>query len=77
MACKEGNAECPGTDYHGRCLGACRECDTHLMSTGRYTVYCPSCSCCFACGCPDADGFQHYLGCTEARSEEEPETTYH
>jgi hypothetical protein len=59
--------ECPsnGTDYHGRCLGECRECGEHLLSTGRYTVYCPSCDTCPTCGCPNADGFSHYLGCAD------------
>ena len=55
-----------GTDYHGRCLGYCSECDEHLMSTGRYTTYCPSCDCCAECECPSADGFEHYTGCTQA-----------
>ncbi len=65
--CKVSDKECPGdgTDYHGRCLGTCRECGEHLLSTGRYTVYCPCCSCCPECGCPNADGFAHYSGCTE------------
>ena len=64
---------CPsnGTDYHGRCLGACRECGEHRLSTGRYTPYCPSCEACPSCGCPDADGFQHYAGCEDAPREEE------
>ena len=50
-------------DYHGRPLGQCRECGEDLMSTGRYTVYCPSCDVCPDCGCPNADGFAHYAGC--------------
>jgi hypothetical protein len=59
---------CPfnGRDYHGRCLGACRECDEHLLSTGRYTTYCPSCDTCPTCGCPRVDGFTHYADCTES-----------
>lgn len=52
-----------GTDYYGRCLGQCRECGEHLQSTGRYTVYCPSCDCCEECGCPACDGFEHFSGC--------------
>lgn len=58
---------CPpdGHDYYGRCLGECYECGEHLLSTGRYTAYCPCCSCCATCGCPDADGFAHYQGCQE------------
>ena len=52
-------------DYHGRCLGECHECGEHLSSTGRYTVYCPSCDVCPECGCPNADGFAHYQGCAE------------
>ena len=60
--------DCPpnGSDYHGRCLGKCVECGEHLLCTGRYTPYCPSCSCCAECGCPDVDGFSHYDGCAEA-----------
>lgn len=72
-ACKHPDfEECPGDgqDYHGRCLGKCFECGEHLLSTGRYTVYCPSCDCCPECACPRADGFAHYAGCTEAREEE-------
>lgn len=62
---------CPpdGTDYHGRCLGACRECGAHLLSTGRYTPYCPDCDTCPDCGCPNADGFAHYAGCSLLESE--------
>lgn len=57
--------KCPsdGTDCRGRCLGRCRECGEHLLNTGRYTVYCPSCDGCPECGCPAADGFSHYAGC--------------
>jgi hypothetical protein len=75
MACKV-NRECPadGQDSRGRCLGACRECDTHLMSTGRYTVYCPSCDTCAECGCPQVDGFAHYADCTAARDDDGKET---
>jgi hypothetical protein len=53
-------------DYHGRCLGVCRECDSHLESTGRYTTYCPSCDTCPECHCPNVDGFAHYAGCKES-----------
>lgn len=62
---------CPsdGRDSCGRCLGTCRECGEHLESTGRYTVYCPSCNTCPECGCPEADGFAHYAGCAEAESD--------
>jgi hypothetical protein len=62
---------CPqdGRDCRGRCLGFCRECGDHILSTGRYTAYCPSCSVCPTCGCPDADGFQHFEGCTETEGE--------
>ena len=62
--------ECPadGRSYHGTCLGTCSECDEHLLSTGRYTAYCPSCMTCPTCGCPAADGFAHYAGCEEACS---------
>lgn len=65
--------ECPsyGKDSRGRCLGACTECDTHLESTGRYTVYCPICDVCPECGCPDADGFSHNQGCTALDQEED------
>lgn len=61
------HTECPsdGRDYHGRCLGYCRECEDHLESTGRYTAYCPSCDRCQECECPNADGFSHYAGCSE------------
>jgi len=68
MTCKHPDYdECPdsGGDYHGRCLGACIQCGAHLECTGRYTVYCPSCDVCPSCGCPNADGFQHHLGCQE------------
>ena len=58
-------------DYHGRCLGSCRECDEHLMNTGRYTVYCPFCNTCPECGCPNVDGFEHYQGCPVITFEEE------
>lgn len=61
---------CPGKDYHGRCLGACKECGEHLLSTGRYTTYCPSCDCCSTCGCPNADGFAHYADCTDKGDED-------
>lgn len=59
------DGECPpdGFDYYGQCLGACRECGDHLHSTGRYTPYCPSCDTCPDCGCPQADGFEHYDSC--------------
>jgi hypothetical protein len=60
----EGDCPSDGHDYHGRCLGLCMECEEHLLSTGRYTVYCPSCDCCPDCGCPAADGFAHYAGCS-------------
>jgi hypothetical protein len=33
-----------------RCLGFCRECDSHLEQTGRLTTYCPSCDTCSECG---------------------------
>ncbi len=49
-----------------RCLGECGECGEHLLATGRYTVYCPSCNTCPECGCPEADGFSHYAGCPTA-----------
>jgi hypothetical protein len=64
--------ECPpdGTDSRGCCLGGCSECDEHLLSTGRYTTYCPSCDTCPSCGCPNTDGFQHYEGCQESMSNE-------
>ena len=39
-----------GVDSHGRCLGKCSECDSHLLATGRYTTYCPDCSACPSCG---------------------------
>jgi hypothetical protein len=63
-----GHDECPsdGKDYHGRCLGPCRECDEHLLCTGRYTVYCSVCDVCAFCNCPNVDGFSHYAGCSEA-----------
>lgn len=64
-----GELGADGRDYHGRCLGECRECGEHLMGTGRYTVYCPSCSVCPECGCPRVDGFEHYAGCIEAQGE--------
>ena len=51
------------TDSHGRCLGLCEECNEHIMITGRYTRYCPSCDCCIDCGCPNVDGFAHYQDC--------------
>ena len=54
-----------GKDYHGRCLGNCSECGGHLKASGRYTPYCPSCSICPECGCPDVDGFSHYEGCAQ------------
>jgi len=62
--------ECPsdGGDYHGRCLGSCFECGEHLLSTGRYTTYCPDCDTCPDCGCPNVDGFSHYEGCETAIS---------
>jgi hypothetical protein len=41
----------------------CFECGEDGQQTGRYTWYCPSCNVCPECGCPDADGFQHYAGC--------------
>ncbi len=50
-------------DTHGRCLGSCSECDEHLESTGRDTVYCPSCDVCPMCLCPQVDNFDHYAGC--------------
>jgi hypothetical protein len=58
---------CPsnGRDYHERCLGVCQECGDHLLSTGRYTVYCPACDVCGECGCANADGFAHYAGCND------------
>ena len=64
---------CPdnGTDYHGRCLGACGECGEHMLSTGRYTTFCPSCNVCPDCQCPQADGFAHNQGCESAPAEEE------
>ena len=36
---------CPsdGRNYFGRCLGECVECGEHILCTGRYTPYCPSC----------------------------------
>lgn len=47
-------------DSHGRCLGNCRECEAHLMSDGRNTVYCPSCDL-----CPECEGiFDHTSDCT-------------
>jgi hypothetical protein len=52
-------------------LGECVECGEHLASTGRYTVYCPCCDCCGECGCPDADGFTHYAGCSLVEEEED------
>lgn len=70
-----------GTDYYGRCLGACWECGEHLLCTGRYTVYCPACDRCPECGCPAADGFRHYADCPLPRCDdcgsviEEPETS--
>jgi hypothetical protein len=62
------DGECPsdGTDYHGRCLGECGECGEHLLSTGRYTAYCPGCDTCSECGCPACDGFEHYAECSRA-----------
>ena len=47
----------------------CSECDTPLEFTGRNTAYCPSCDTCPTCECPNADGFQHYAGCTDAQEE--------
>lgn len=60
----EGDCPADGKDYHGRCVGLCRECGEHGLTTGRYTTYCPSCHCCDECGCPQVDGFNHYLGCS-------------
>lgn len=48
-------------DYHGRCLGKCRECDEHLVADGRYTVYCPSCDVCPSCSMFDG----HAQDCEE------------
>lgn len=63
--CASKRHDCKGgTDYRGRCLGPCPECGDHLQSTGRYTVYCPSCNTCPECSCPEADGFSHYAGCS-------------
>lgn len=58
--------ECPPDGHYdnGRCAGECRECGDHLLLTGRYTPYCPGCDTCPDCGCPYADGFQHYAGCS-------------
>jgi hypothetical protein len=44
--CTECKADDSGDlrDYHGRCLGHCKECDAHLMSDGRYAAYCPDCT---------------------------------
>lgn len=72
-SCKaSGHSCCPsnGTDAHYRCLGECRECGEHLLSTGRYTTYCPACDTCASCGCPDTDGFSHYEGCPESENED-------
>ncbi len=67
----EEYSECPsnGTSSNGRCLGACRECGEHLLSTGRYTTYCPSCDVCCDCGCPNVDGFSHYAECNGNKEE--------
>lgn len=71
----QANHECggDGTDYHGQCLGECCECGAHLESTGRYTVYCPSCDCCPECLCPNVDGFAHYAGCKAADDDDKGE----
>lgn len=52
-------------DQRGRCYGHCKECDEHIVSSERYTVYCPSCHVCLECGCPQVNGFGHYPGCVE------------
>lgn len=49
----------------------CTECKTPLEQTGRNTYYCPVCNTCPECDCPDADGFQHYAGCSAAAIEED------
>lgn len=51
----------------------CFECGEEMEETGRNTLYCPSCDVCSDCGCPDADGFQHYAGCETARAIEAAE----
>ena len=68
--CAECKDDADKRDSHGRCLGRCRECGTHLEATGRYTVFCPSCDVCAECGCPQVDGFAHYAGCKAAVCEE-------
>jgi hypothetical protein len=67
--------ECPsdGTDSFGRCLGQCRECDSHLLRSGRETTYCPTCDVCPECGEPQADGNYHAPGCPVLAETEESE----
>jgi hypothetical protein len=64
---RKHKGDCPedGKDSHGRCVGHCFECKEHLLLTGRQTTYCPSCHCCSTCGCPQVDGFDHYVDCAE------------
>jgi hypothetical protein len=49
----------------------CKECDSFIEYTGRNTPYCPSCDVCPSCGCPQADGFSHNIGCPETSEETE------
>lgn len=48
----------------------CFECGDKMEQTGRLTWYCPSCDVCSECGCPNADGLIHYIGCPIAEAED-------
>jgi hypothetical protein len=48
----------------------CRECGEHMIEqTGRGTLYCIDCDTCPTCGCADADGFRHFVGCAKGNKE--------
>lgn len=69
--CKDHENRSNMVDQFGRCYGHCKECGAHLVSSGRYTVYCPDCDVCLDCGCPQVDGNMHYSGCAELELPEE------